>query len=112
MAATKTATIRIGNFTRQVTKAGKNKAAVIAQCIAIAEAKGLVILVKRDFAGRWQGYCNRRNARGMAGMETDYRWFRTGRLAVKSDTVTDGGLVYFADTNAASGEVIAEVIHG
>lgn len=109
MAATKTATIRIGNFTRQVTKAHESKDGVIAQCLAIAEAKGLVILVKRDFAGRWQGFCNRRNARGAAGMDVDYRYFPAGRLAVKSDIVTDGGAVYVADTSAGSGEVAAEI---
>lgn len=110
MAATTTATINIGRYTRQVTKARSDQAAVIAQAKEAATGKGLTVLVKRDHAGRWQGFALRDTARGRehgADYQVDAG---QDRHAKKRDAV---GLarVYVADTNQASGEIEAVVLN-
>lgn len=105
MAATKTATIKIGNFTRQVTKASDDKQAVVAQSKAIAADEGLVVLVKRDYAGRWQGFAQRSG--GSPAYDFDLAF---GRRARRDDVRVNEGIVYIADTSAASGPVEVELV--
>lgn len=111
MAATKTATIKIGSYTKPVTKANHDKASVIADAKATAEAKNLIILVKRDYAGRWQAWAKRRNPRGEHVAPHEYEDIPGhDRRARKIDMRHDGGIVYVADTRAGRGEVEAEIV--
>lgn len=87
--------IKTGSYSRAVTKAQDDKQAVVGQCREIAASKGLVILVKQDYLGRWQGWCKRHNARG-ASHPGDYQFLPTGRRAKKRDAKTPGGRVYLS----------------
>jgi hypothetical protein len=108
MAATKTA-IRIGRFTKQVTKAAADKAVAIKQAKAAATEHGWTVLVKLVYDGRWQGFALRNTARGGSHTE-DYRYGTgVGRHANKSTNVGEAR-VYVADTAAVSGEVVVETV--
>lgn len=103
MAATKTA-IRIGRFTKQVTKANADQAAVIEQAKAAVSQHGWTVLVKLVYDGKWQGFALRNTARGGNHTE-DYRYAAgVGRHANKTTNIGEAR-VYVADTHAGSGEV-------
>lgn len=102
------ATINLGDYTRQATKAS-DKQAIIEQCRAIASERNLVILVKRDWKDRWQGFAKRHNARG-AGHPKDYEFMPEGRRARRIDKKVIGGRVYVANTSAGTGPVEAEEV--
>ena len=87
--------IKTGSYSRAVTKAQDDKQDVVGQCREIAASKGLVILVKQDYVGRWQGWCKRHNARG-ASHPGDYQFLPTGRRAKKRDANLPGGRVYLS----------------
>lgn len=112
MAATTTATISLGSYTKQVTKASTDKDAVLAQCVQVAQKRGLQIIVKRDHVGRWQGFCSRRNPSGASGWAKGEYELVPGadRRARRMDNHVDGGRVYLADTMAAAGPVEVSVI--
>ena len=102
-------TIRLGSYTKQVTKASIDKGHVIAQCVAVAKKHSLLIVVKRDHAGRWQGFCSRRNPNGARGwVSAEYENVpNAGRRARRIDNRANVGKVYVADTMAAAGPVEA-----
>ena len=99
--------IRIGGFSKPVTKANADRAAVIVAATTWATEHNAIVLVKRDWLGRWQGWAKRATARGVAH-PGDYEFLPTGRRAKKRAVRADGGIVYVADTAAPSGEAIAE----
>lgn len=110
MAATKTATISLGSYTKQVTKASTDKEAVVAYCMKIAAERRLMIVVKRLYDGRWQGFCSRRNPSGARGWAAgEYELTNAGRRARRLDNHVEGGRVYVADTAAASGPIKVSV---
>ena len=96
--------INIGGYTRQVTRAAGDRETVVEQCRQIASKNNLVILVKRDCVGRWQGFAKRHNARG-ARFPQDYDFLPTGRRARRIDHKVPGGCVYVADTSNGCGSV-------
>lgn len=112
MAATTTATIKLGSYTKQVTKASADKDAVTAQCVAIAQARSLQILVKQDYTGRWQGFCSRRNPSGATGWAKGEYVIEpgAGRRARRMDNQVEGGRVYLAETANAAGPAEATII--
>ena len=114
MAATKTATeiIKLGSYTKQITKASTDKDAVIAQCVSVARARSLMIVVKRDHLGRWQGFCSRRNPIGARGWAAgEYEVIPgAGRRSRRVDNQVDGGRVYLADTSEGCGPIEAAVL--
>jgi len=109
MAATKTAIIKLGSFTRQVTKANKNRQVVIDECRAIAAERNLIAVIKRDYQDRWQGFAKRHSARG-ANHRRDYEFLPEGRRARKMDEKVEGGQVYVANIKAANGLTKVEVL--
>ena len=102
-----TRTIRLGGFSKPVTKAAQDRAAVIVAATDWATNRNAVVLVKRDHLGRWQAWAKRATARG-AAHPGDYELLPTGRRAKKRAVATPGGRVYVADTAGVSGECQVE----
>ena len=97
MAATKTASVMIGDYTTQVTRAIEAQDEVIEAAARVAVSQNLDVLVKQDYSGRWQGFARRHSARG-AAHEGDYNFdHATGRTAKKRDAKVAGGLLYLLE---------------
>ena len=88
---TETASVKIGSYTRQVTRAMKGLNEAIEAASRVAVSQSLDVLVKQDYAGRWQAFARRNTARG-AAHEGDYDFNpATGRTAKRRDTKVTGG---------------------
>ena len=95
--------IRIGSYTKAITKAGENESDITRQAKDYATTKGRAVLVKKIHDGRFQAFEKRENARGIAHPE-DYEFLPSGRRAKKRPVKVKGGAVYFLDKAAGVGE--------
>src|SRR5688572_7197766 len=109
MTATKTATIKVGGFTRQLSKATADQAPAIEAARQAAD-RGLIVLVKRDHAGRWQAFGKRRNPLGAVSPHEYERVPGAGRRARRIDVRQPDGAIYLLDSVAATGEHAVEVV--